>query len=307
MCGITGIYSYHSAAEIVDHDELIRMRDHMARRGPDGSGEWFSKDRRVGLAHRRLAIIDLSDTAAQPMQDTDGRHIITFNGEIYNYELLRQRLEQNGHVFRTHSDTEVLLHLYAEKGEAMVDDLRGMFAFAIWDTDRKALFLARDPYGIKPLYYADDGRQFRFASQVKALHAGGGVSNEPDPAGWTGFYLFGSVPEPFTTYRQISALPAGSTLWVNEGGPQTPKRYFSIAQTWQEAEVLTSAGRAHSSLPDNGERAAAIADALRESVRHHLVADVPVGSFLSAGIDSGALVGLKIGRASCRERVLRLV
>ena len=155
----------------------------MAARGPDGKGEWVSDDGRVGFGHRRLSIIDLSDAGAQPMASADGTLVVTFNGEIYNYRELRRGLEAKGHVFRSQSDTEVLLHLYAEKGEAMVHELRGMFAFAIWDAERRALFLARDPYGIKPLYYADDGWTFRFASQVKALLAGGAVSRDPEPAG----------------------------------------------------------------------------------------------------------------------------
>ena len=153
----------------------------------------------LGLGHRRLSIIDLSDAGAQPMLSADGRLAVTFNGEIYNYQDLRRRLEDKGRVFKSHSDTEVLLHLYAEKGAEMVHDLRGMFAFAIWDGERRTLFLARDPYGIKPLYYADDGWTFRFASQVKALLAGGDISRDPEPAGLVGFYLFGHVPEPFTS------------------------------------------------------------------------------------------------------------
>ena len=292
MCAIAGIFSYRHTSGAVDRSELLTVRDHMATRGPDGCGDWFDRDRRIGLAHRRLAIIDLSDTAAQPMHGNDGRHSITFNGEIYNYKALRQKLIQKGYVFRTHSDTEVLLHLYADKGEAMVGELRGMFAFAIWDHDCQALFLARDPYGIKPLYYANDGGKFRFASQVKALLAGGGVSTTSEPAGWLGFYIFGSVPEPFTTYQQIRALPAGATLWVDGTGPHSPTRYYSIARTWCDAERRAHGGEVDGKLLDDTERGARIGGALLDSVRHHMVADVPVGSFLSAGIDSGALVGL---------------
>src|SRR5215472_3773176 len=215
MCGITGIYAYRSTAKSVDHDELIRMRDHMAARGPDGSGDWYSADDgRVGFGHRRLSIIDLSSRGAQPMQTADGRQVITFNGEIYNYRALRSKLEAKGYVFQSNSDTEVLLHLYAELGHDMLRELRGMFAFAICDSQEQQLLLARDPYGIKPLYYANDGSTLRFASQVKALMAGRAVSRDPDPAGWVGFYLFGSVPEPFTTYGEVRALPAGSFVRV---------------------------------------------------------------------------------------------
>ena len=285
MCGIAGIYAYHYAANAVDRAELRRIRDHMAARGPDGLGEWYSQDERVGLGHRRLTIIDLSERGAQPMVSADGKLVVTFNGEIYNYRQLRASLEARGCVFRTQTDTEVLLHLYAEKGEAMVNDLRGMFAFGLWDAEKNALLLARDPYGIKPLYYADDGWTLRFASQVKALLAGGKVSRNPEPAGWVGFCLFGSVPEPFTTYQEIRALPAGSTLWVDRVGTRETKQYFSIADTYCRAEA------ARSPASDEDLQLAA-REALLDSVRHHLVADVPVGAFLSSGIDSGALVGL---------------
>ena len=150
MCGIVGIYSYRATAPEIDRAEVRRIRDHMAVRGPDGAGEWHSDDGRISFGHRRLSIIDLSDRAAQPMQSMDGRLVVTFNGEIYNYRALRAELEAKGRVFRTQSDTEVLLQLYAEKGEDMVHDLRGMFAFGLWDAERKVLLLARDPYGIKP-------------------------------------------------------------------------------------------------------------------------------------------------------------
>ena len=186
MCGIAGVYAYRSTARSVDQDELVRMRDHMASRGPDGSGEWYSADGRVGFGHRRLSIIDLSSRGAQPMQTADGRLVITFNGEIYNYRALRSKLEAKGYAFRSNSDTEVLLHLYAELGHEMLRELRGMFAFGIWDSQEQQLLLARDPYGIKPLYYADDGSTLRFASQVKALMAGRGISKRSRPRrmGW---------------------------------------------------------------------------------------------------------------------------
>jgi asparagine synthase (glutamine-hydrolysing) len=219
------------------------------------------------------------------MASADGKFVVTFNGEIYNYRELRATLEANGRVFRTGTDTEVLLHLYAEKGEGMVEDLRGMFAFGLWDAEKKALLLARDPFGIKPLYYADDGWTLRFASQVKALLASGKISRDHEPAGWVGFCLFGSVPEPFTTYQNIRVLPAGSTLWVDRVGTRDTKQYFSVAATYCSAE-------ASSPRKANEDHEVRCREALLDSVRHHLVADVPVGAFLSSGIDSGALVGL---------------
>src|SRR5262249_19618863 len=163
-------------------------------------GEWISPDERIGLGHRRLSIIDLSDRAAQPMQSADGKYVIVFNGEIYNYAALRTELEAKGRVFRSGSDTESLLQLNSTMGTAMGPRLRGMFAFAIWDLNRQGMLLARDPYGIKPLYYSDHSGTVRFASQVKALIAGGRISTSANPAGWVGFFLFGSVPEPFTIY-----------------------------------------------------------------------------------------------------------
>jgi asparagine synthase (glutamine-hydrolysing) len=283
MCGIAGIWAYHYAANGVERSELLAMRDQMVHRGPDGSGIWIADDERIGLAHRRLAIIDLSDNGLQPMQTEDGRFVITFNGEIYNYKDLRRSLITRGYRFRTESDTEVLLHLYAERGAEMVHELRGMFAFALWDTRERVMMLARDPYGIKPLYYSDDGWTCRFASQVKALLAGGAISTEPDPAGQVGFYLFGSVPEPFTTLRAIRSVPSGATVFIDRKGPALPRRYHSIASVYRDAEEQEPRARnAHEDMRE----------ALLDSVRGHLVADVPVGAFLSSGIDSGALVGL---------------
>ena len=279
MCGINGAFAYRGAT--IGDEEIIVCRDAMHSRGPDGEGLWSSADRRIALGHRRLSIIDLSPAGAQPMQR--GSNVLVFNGEIYNYQEIRQRLEQQGRVFTSHSDTEVLLYLYAEKGAEMFSELRGMYALALWDAQRRRLLLARDPYGIKPLYYADDGSVFRFASQVRALVAGGRVSRQFDPAGAVGFFLRGTVPEPFTMYRGIRALPAGSYCWVTDEGAHEPVQHFSIAATLRnavEADVHASADQQRE----------AIHDAVLESVRYHMVADVPVGAFLSAGIDSAAVV-----------------
>jgi len=288
MCGIAGTFSYHRAAAPVDREELIRIREHMHSRGPDGEGVWISDDKRVGLAHRRLAIIDLSTAAAQPMRDPGTGNQIVFNGEIYNYLSLRDELERAGHHFHSHSDTEVLLKLYAVYGQEMLQKLRGMYAFAIWDEREKGTFLARDPFGIKPLYYVDDGKTFRFASQVKALLAGGRVDTAPNPAGQVGFYLWGHVPEPFTLYKDIAALPAGSSLWIDARGCQRPKAFISLSQ--ELAEATQSGNTAMPISP--GEARERLHAALQESVHHHLVADVPVGVFLSAGLDSATLTAL---------------
>ncbi|MGH8051441.1 MAG: asparagine synthase (glutamine-hydrolyzing), partial [Arenimonas sp.] len=284
MCGIAGIIAYHPVAPDVKLAELQRIRDHMAARGPDGKGEWISPDGRNGFGHRRLSIIDLSERGAQPMARKNGKLVITFNGEIYNYRELRIGLEKKGYLFESDSDTEVLLHLYDDQGAAMLPQLRGMFSFAIWDADKQATLLARDPYGIKPLYYADDGWTLRFASQVKALLAGGNVSCAPEPAGAVGFYLLGSIPDPYTLYQDIRALPAGSYLWVTRTGASAPVHYFTLADIWQQAENYSP-----TSTQELQEK---VREAVFDSVKHHLIADVPVGAFLSAGLDSGAIVGL---------------
>jgi asparagine synthase (glutamine-hydrolysing) len=283
MCGLNGIYAYNVSANLPDRRELISTRDAMTARGPDGAGEWWSEDRRLGLGHRRLSIIDLSERASQPMVSACGRYVVVFNGEIYNYPALRRDLESKGSVFRTSADTEILLHLYELKGAQMVHDIRGMFAFAVWDNQKRSLFLARDPYGIKPLYTANDGWTFRFASQVKALLAGGKVSRDPEPAGIVGFHVWGSVPEPFTLYRDIRCLPAGHTQFVDEAGPREPKAYASIAQEFADGAAQPLA---RSEINDR------VRTAALESVSAHLLADVEVGIFLSAGVDSGALLGL---------------
>jgi asparagine synthase (glutamine-hydrolysing) len=284
MCGIAAIFAYADSAPRVDDGELRAIRDCMKPRGPDGEGEWFDSSRRIGLGHRRLAIIDLSPGGAQPMLLPERQLVITFNGEIYNYRELRAGLEQKGHVFRSSSDTEVLLRLYAEHGEAMVNELRGMYAFVIWDGARKGLFLARDPFGIKPLYYADSGKTFRLASQVKAFLAGGQVDTSPEPAGHVGFFLWGHAIEPYTFYRGIRSLPAGATMWVDQGGAQPPKTFCSVTSILSHAERFTSAAY--------GPRSSDLRSALVDTVRHHLIADVPVGVFLSSGLDSTTLTAL---------------
>ena len=281
MCGLAAIFAYHGDAPAVEAGELGRIGAAMSRRGPDAEGSWTGAGGRVGLAHRRLAIIDLHASANQPMEFTPpgarDAVSITYNGEIYNFRALRDELEAKGHEFRTQSDTEVLLHLYCEYGAAMVRRLRGMYAFAIWDETRRGMLLARDPFGIKPLYVADDGRTLRAASQVKALLAGGCVDRSPDSAGHAGFFLFGYVPEPHSLYAGVRALPAGSTLWVDGDGAHREERFFDVTETLAE---------------DGAGGADDLGALLRDAVAHHLVSDVPVGVFLSAGLDSATLTGL---------------
>jgi asparagine synthase (glutamine-hydrolysing) len=287
MCGIAGIFAYHHSAPPVKVEEIVKIREAMRSRGPDGAGLWTSPDQRLALAHRRLSIIDLSEAGAQPMGTPDQSLWVVFNGEIYNYRELRQGLENQGYAFHSQSDTEVLLHLFREYGEAMMERLRGMYALAIWDNVRKSLLLSRDPFGIKPLYYADDGKTLRFASQVKALVAGGAVDTRPQPAGHAGFFLWGYVPEPYTLFQGVRALPAGSTLSLDHRGNPAVKSFCAIPAELEEAyETGKQAGLGSAAV--HAELKAALVD----SINHHLVADVPVGIFLSSGLDSSTITAL---------------
>ncbi len=272
MCGINGALRLTTAAPPLDRDEVVRIREHQARRGPDGAGLWESPDRRVALAHNRLAILDLSAAGAQPMRSADGRYRITYNGELYNFRALRAELAADGVRFATESDTEVVLALYAREGVAMFPRLRGMYAFALWDEAAGTLLLTRDPFGIKPLYYATDGGTLRFASQVKALMAGGALSSQVDLGAVAGFLVWGSVPEPMTIRAAVRALPAGHYLLIEDGRVGEPRRHY------QPLPVDP-----HTPAPD----LVSLAEALADSVTAHLVSDVPVAVFLSAGLDSG--------------------
>jgi asparagine synthase (glutamine-hydrolysing) len=267
MCGISGILRRRPDAAPPSADELDRTLDAMAHRGPDGRGTWASLTGDALLGHLRLAIIDLSAQGAQPMASADGRFHITYNGEIYNYKELRSALPDGGAALRTRSDTEVILALFAREGVRAFGRLRGMFGLAIWDEQARRLTLARDPLGIKPLYYASDAGAFRFASQVKALRAGGAIPTDLSPAGVVGFALWGSVPEPHTWLRAVRSVPAGCVLTV-------------------EGEAISAPQRYPRERPDG---ASSLESALCESVGAHLVADVPVGVFLSAGLDSTAI------------------
>ncbi len=293
MCGIAGTLAYHPDASPVNLDELMRMRERMRARGPDGAGLWCSSDGRVALAHRRLAIIATDDSGAQPMRDERNGNQIVFNGEIYNHAALREDLVRSGVAMRTASDTEVLLKLWSRDGPAMLGRLRGMFAFAIWDAASRALFLARDAFGVKPLYVADDGATLRFASQVKSLLEAD-VDRRPEPAGHAGFLLWGSVPDPWTLYKGIRALPAGHWMQVRDGKAGGAVPFDSPLHGLLCAQ---EARRDPLAEPLND-----IARAVDDSVAAHLVADVPVGVFLSAGLDS-----TMIAACAARHRALHTV
>ena len=300
MCGITAIFAYGDGAAPVNPEELDAITMSMRSRGPDAGATWIAPDRRAGLGSRRLAIIDLSDEGTQPMFDVERELVIAFNGEIYNYRELRASLERRGARFHSRTDTEVLLQLYRHEGEKMLPLLRGMYAFTIWDTRARTLFAARDPYGLKPLYFSDDGSTIRFASEVKALLAGGAVSRAIDPAGAAGFFLTGSVPEPFTIREAVKLVEAGTAFHVEpERGRMPARSHFRIAEAFRRGRVQR--GVAGLTTPQ-----IAFQERLEESVVHHLVADVPIGVFLSAGIDSSALTAIAAEHSTEQLRTFTL-
>jgi asparagine synthase (glutamine-hydrolysing) len=277
MCGIVGIFDPKGAASI-NRDLLQQMNETQFHRGPDEGGIHIEQG--VGLAHRRLSIIDLS-SGQQPLFNEDGSVVVTYNGEIYNFPELMEELKQAGHTFKTHCDTEVIVHAWEQWGEACVERFRGMFAFAVWDRSQKTLFIARDRLGIKPLYYAqlDDG-QVIFSSELKALYAHPGLKRELDPYAVEEYFAFGYVPEPRTIIRQARKLPPGHTLTLKVGQPlPAPREYWDVPfepiATTSEAEIGKE-----------------LVERLEEAVRIRMVAEVPLGAFLSGGVDSSAVVAL---------------
>lgn len=286
MCGLAGaILSPDLSASFDGRRAVERMCDAMASRGPDAAGYWRANDVPVFLGHRRLSIVDLEARANQPFVSDCGNYVIVFNGEIYNFLDLRSALSEQGEVFRTTSDTEVILRLYIREGARMLSRLRGMFGIAIWDARKNICFLARDPYGIKPLYVAKTQAGWLFASQVKALLESGLVSDEVDPLGEAGFWMLGSVAGPRTWFKDISEIPPGSWAEIDREGKLTgPEIYWDIGESWSVPPQEV----------DREEVQERVRHALLESVKYHLVADVPVGVFLSGGIDSGALAGLMV-------------
>lgn len=275
MCGIAGIVSCEPVQDL--EARLRRMQASLLHRGPDDRDVRAAPDGRAGLAHTRLAIIDLSAAARQPMASQDGRLRIVLNGEIYNYRQIRADLEAQGMRFRTSSDTEVLLAAYAKHGPRCVDLLRGMFAFAIRDELEGTLFLARDPFGIKPLYYGIAGTTLVFASEVRAMLESGLFARRLCPRGLHGYLVSGSVPEPWTIVDNLRMLPAGCTaLW--DGTRLSVENYWDVGFNACEME--------------GGEAVERTRRALGDSIAHHFVSDVPVGVFLSGGIDSTAIVAI---------------
>jgi len=290
MCGIAGIFNPDGATP-VDGGILKAMADSMAHRGPDGEGQWVSPDRRIGLAHRRLAIVDLSDAAAQPMSDADETVRVTFNGEIYNHLNLRRDLEQTGHRFRTdHSDTEVLVHGFKQWGiDGLVERLDGMFAFALWDDANKRLFLARDRIGIKPVYFTRSGGTFRFASEIKAILADPTVPRAVEPAALNHYLSFMVAPAPLTMFRDIFKLPAGHVMDVGADGRLSARRYWD-AVPGQGIDAAETRGLSEAALEDF--YTTGIRERLEAGIEKRMMSDVPFGVFLSGGIDSSANVAL---------------
>jgi len=276
MCGIAGVYEYNRRRRI-ESDTLERMLSVLYHRGPDDAGVFL--DEFVAIGMRRLSIIDLAG-GRQPISNEDGTITVVFNGEIYNYRELRNRLRTNGHILTTSSDTEVIVHLYEELGDDCVKELRGMFAFAIWDSARQRLFIARDRLGIKPLYYKHHRGSLIFGSEIKAILRHPEIDSSLDMQGLGHFLSLKYVPAPGTMFSSISALPPAHTLTCDRSG-------IKVRPYWRLS--FADSLKNHSSEEDCAEQLEAL---LRESVRLHLVSDVPFGAFLSGGVDSSAIVAL---------------
>lgn len=277
MCGITGIFHSRSRRE-PDRGLLERMNESQHHRGPDEGGLHLEPG--LGLGHRRLSIIDLS-SGQQPMASADGAVVLVYNGEIYNFQDLTKELQALGHEFRTHCDTEVILHAWVAWGEACVERFRGMFAFALWDRNRECLFLARDRLGIKPLYYAwlADG-QLIFGSELKALLAHPDLPREVEPRAVDDYFAYGYVPEPKTILRHALKLPPGHTLIARRGdAPTEPRRFWDVPFAPGPALDEVEAGEE-------------LARRIKEAVEIRMIAEVPLGAFLSGGVDSSAVVAM---------------
>ena len=291
MCGINGIVLHDGAgARRVDRGVLERMRDVISHRGPDDCGILI--DGNAGLGHRRLSIVDVA-AGHQPMPNEDGTLHVVYNGEIYNHADFRAGLEERGHTYRTHCDTETILHLYEEKGSACVEDLRGMFAFAIWDSRRRELFIARDRFGVKPLYYVHTGDgSLYFASEIKALVEAGAVRPRLNYAALPDYLANHGTSGDATLFEGVRRLAPGHTLLWRDGRVEIEK-YWDLSFTTEGGDGDND-GRAKS----DDEYVAEWSELFRESVRLRLMADVPLGMFLSGGIDSSAIAAVMSGLVS---------
>jgi len=283
MCGIVGAFSFASSNFTITDNYLTTMRDTMVHRGPDGGGKWISHDGKIGLGHRRLSIIDLSDTAAQPMSSIDSRYWLTFNGEIYNHAEVRAELQQLGHhQWKTdHSDTEVILHAFAEWGIECLHKFRGMFAFALWDDVKKEMWLVRDRIGIKPLYYSVHNDRIVFASEIKALLKDPDQKRAVCEDAFFHYLSFLTTPAPQTLFEGIKKLSPGSWLKITPNGDMVEYKYWDVLD---HTKPLVDASEEEISKK--------ILDELRVAVKLRKVSDVPVGVFLSGGIDSSTNAAL---------------
>jgi asparagine synthase (glutamine-hydrolysing) len=286
MCGIFGLFA-RDGDRHCEPRVLQRMGDALAYRGPDGGGVYMAES--FGMGMRRLSIIDLK-TGDQPLSNEDGTVWIVFNGEIYNYRSLTAELTTRGHRFATASDTEVLVHLYEEHGARLVERLRGMFAFAIWDGLRRTLLLGRDRLGIKPLYYADTPTGMVFASEMKSIVTNPWVARRLDGKAVVEYLQYGYVTDPLSILAGVRKLPPGHTMLVRDGRPERPLRYWTPTSFFAAERAPVSEEQA----------AAELRDALDTAVRSHLVSDVPVGAFLSGGVDSTAVVAAMVADAGER-------
>ncbi len=279
MCGITGFMHFSTDQQITDADQLLlaQMNQAQFHRGPDEGGEYL--DENVALGHRRLSIIDLSQ-GQQPMASDDGNYVLIYNGEVYNYKETRLELEQLGHVFHSHSDTEVILHAYMQWGKTCLEKLQGMFTFALWHKATQSLFIARDRLGIKPLFYSIIGETLYFASELKSLTLLPGLSKKIDAKAIEQYFALGYAAEPHTIYQQVSKLPPGHTLSIKLGDT-TPV----IEQYWDVSYAKQVAMSEQDYLD-------ATVEQFKSAVDSHMVADVPLGSFLSGGVDSSAVVAM---------------
>ena len=281
MCGICGELRFGSGAPAIG-GELVAMRDLLIHRGPDRDGTYVSPGGRAGLGFRRLHIIDLSANASQPMPNEDGSVQLVFNGEIYNFQALRQRLLARGHQFRSHSDTEVIVHLYEEMGPDCIAELDGMFAIALWDERKQRLLLARDRAGKKPLFYHRSSRLFAFASEMKSFFAHPDIAMEPDPDVVPYYFIYGYAPTPATFYKHVSQIEPAHMLIVEADGSMVYRRYWQLE--------FPKAGEARPI--DRDTAVAGVRERLTRAVERRLVSDVPLGAFLSGGVDSTIVVGL---------------
>jgi asparagine synthase (glutamine-hydrolysing) len=279
MCGICGELRFDGRSAL---DKVVGMREQLAHRGPDSVGSYCSPAGRCALAFRRLRIIDLTADAGQPMANEDGSVQLVFNGEIYNFQELRDRLVAHGHHFRSKSDTETIVHLYEEKGADGIADLDGMFAIAIWDERRRRLTLARDRAGKKPVFYYRSEGLLAFASEMKSFFAHPDIVMEVDPAAVPYYFIHGYVPGPSTFYKNVWQLEPGALMIVEEDGRATVRRYWRLDYP-RESEVQP--------VPPP-EAAARVRELVTRAVQRRLVSDVPLGAFLSGGIDSTIIVGL---------------